>query len=452
MNTIQPNKAIVTYIREARLAGLSDLLIKQQLVAAGWSKAQVLAGFAALRKTSVKVVSPPKLKVRLKKPSRKRLGKLVAVSLLLVLLGAGSAAWLAYQRIVVRADSLFGYSLIKDAFDRLQSSSDWYGRLIYTDPAAATVRQGTATITLKDISVQYQFNGRAEQYTVQGTLSQKVINNNAETAATYAASLRPAPVLEQQLLTAVTFGSLQKTDKGYVAHYTALLDPSVFSPHIQTVNTSLDFGHLTLPGKAVSELYASWAAGTRIPVTVEIDVRKRKVVRLRGESSAFSLVKASAEALAGALPDSQTQTGGVLSQAQDLHAALENYKASYGGFPQAANGQAVGIVSEFLQSWPKPAPATACSDYYNEFTYTPEGAPSRRGGETVYPSYSITFCLPEDSGSYKAGIGIINPGGILTSTTCPSGISGCFTKTVELETAELVPGEGAKLEVEFLFQ
>lgn len=96
-----------------------------------------------------------------------------------------------------------------------------------------------------------------------------------------------------------------------------------------------------------------------------------------------------------------------------------------GGYPEAKNGQPVGLVPTYTSSIPTAPTATGnCADYYNTYWYTPMGTKTIVKGKPVYSSYQITFCLGADTDGYKAGVAKLSPQG-LTNIACPGTTDQC---------------------------
>ena len=116
-----------------------------------------------------------------------------------------------------------------------------------------------------------------------------------------------------------------------------------------------------------------------------------------------------------------------VSDIRQLASVMELYYNDFGGYPQSENGIAQGISPTFIGSFPvAPTPLDGtCTNYYNSYWYTPEGKATIIKGVTVYPSYSITFCLGDKTSSYAPGIAKLNPEGIKDAIACPSTPENC---------------------------
>lgn len=105
---------------------------------------------------------------------------------------------------------------------------------------------------------------------------------------------------------------------------------------------------------------------------------------------------------------------------------LEVFYNDHGGYPDGQNGLPVNM-NQYLPQFPQaPTPSDGvCNDYYNTYWYAPAGAPtpplSADGGiTTVYPRYTLTFCVGGQVGGYGPGILELSPSGIATPSPCPA--------------------------------
>jgi hypothetical protein len=112
----------------------------------------------------------------------------------------------------------------------------------------------------------------------------------------------------------------------------------------------------------------------------------------------------------------KTLDGGVegmkkIGDVSQINFALEMYKTEHGGYPQGKDGQAQGLISNYLPAWPIAPKATgACSDWDNTYWYESKGDPKDDGkGGLVYPDFEFTFCLEKPYGGFPAGVGNMTP-------------------------------------------
>jgi hypothetical protein len=112
-----------------------------------------------------------------------------------------------------------------------------------------------------------------------------------------------------------------------------------------------------------------------------------------------------------------------LADIRQMASALELYYNDFNGYPESSNGVPVGGITPnyigVIPTAPTPVDGT-CTGYYNTYWYQPSGKAAKTNGQTVYPSYTLTFCLGQDTGGYKAGIAQLSPQGISANIACPS--------------------------------
>jgi hypothetical protein len=110
-----------------------------------------------------------------------------------------------------------------------------------------------------------------------------------------------------------------------------------------------------------------------------------------------------------------------LADVRQIESALVLYSNDYGGYPAGQNnGQPQNLSSKYIDAYPTaPEPADGnCTDYYNSYWYKTSGQPKTVNGQTVYPSFTMTFCLGALTGGFNAGIGMLTPQGIQSNITC----------------------------------
>ncbi len=150
-----------------------------------------------------------------------------------------------------------------------------------------------------------------------------------------------------------------------------------------------------------------------------------KVSLVMNAPGAADFASSSAIASAGPLGAAQSKSRDALrlNDIRQIQTALQLYHSDFGGYPQSLNGQPQNMQSGgYLASFPTaPEPADgACTDYFNGYWYKAAGKPKVVKDQNVYPSYTLTFCLGADTGGYKAGIGMVTPGGIEGDIACPA--------------------------------
>ncbi len=123
----------------------------------------------------------------------------------------------------------------------------------------------------------------------------------------------------------------------------------------------------------------------------------------------------------------KSKDGKRFTDVKQLGSALEIYYDDFGGYPEGVNGIPQGITPNYIGSIPTaPVPPDGtCTDYYNSYWYSTEGKAVTVKGVTVYPSYSITFCLGDKTANYAPGIAKLTPEGIKDAITCPSTPENC---------------------------
>ena len=145
------------------------------------------------------------------------------------------------------------------------------------------------------------------------------------------------------------------------------------------------------------------------------------------------------------------------SEIKQFQEALDLYNTDHGGYPPANNsGQPQNLTPQYLGEWlTAPSPADGnCSNYYNSYWYTPEGKAKTTKWGTLYPSYSITFCVGNDTSGYSAGIAKLTPGGIVANITCPSTVENCVntTRVAPINMADAINNMSFKAEFKFDFE
>ncbi len=118
-----------------------------------------------------------------------------------------------------------------------------------------------------------------------------------------------------------------------------------------------------------------------------------------------------------------------IADIRGINMSLFEYKDQYGGYPDGLSGTPINLVNNF----PKAPPAGGtCTDYYNNYWYTPTGKAKMVNGKKVFESFQLTFCLADglqnfkdayatngEIVNYQLGVGKLTPQGIETSIQCP---------------------------------
>lgn len=132
-----------------------------------------------------------------------------------------------------------------------------------------------------------------------------------------------------------------------------------------------------------------------------------------------------------------------LQDIRSLAQALELYYNDNKGYPESLEGIPQNMVPKYIAAIPTAPPETGnCTDRLNKYWYQAQGRGVRSGnGSKVFPKFQLSFCLGSDTSEYKAGIGILDPNGITTSTTCPTHTQDCFLaipRTVDTHTTDTI--------------
>lgn len=185
---------------------------------------------------------------------------------------------------------------------------------------------------------------------------------------------------------------------------------------LQTLNTEKN-GILALLNKFTVKDFDVW-----------IGQKDHELYKMHLTISAPSLKDLSSGNLVNAMPvldsaQAKSRDAKRLADTRQMASALELYYNDFNGYPESSNGVPVGGITPgyigIIPSAPVPVDGT-CTGYYNTYWYQPSGKPTKSNGQTVYPNYTMTFCLGQDTGGYKAGIGQLSPGGIEAGLPCPT--------------------------------
>ena len=111
---------------------------------------------------------------------------------------------------------------------------------------------------------------------------------------------------------------------------------------------------------------------------------------------------------------------------RQMSTAMELYFNDNNGYPDGLNGKPLDITPMYIGQLPTAPPAEGrCTDYYNNYWYTPKGTKTVANGKTVYSSYQLTFCLGVTTGGLKEGVGMITPSGFQDGIACPTTLDKC---------------------------
>lgn len=347
----------------------------------------------------------------------------------LVVLGLASLVWLSFRVLVVQGRSIAGYSFIGSSFERTFSDADrlTHLRLTYADPHTLSVRKGEAVLSLEHVT--------ARAYAAEPGSAVVTLINGGQAQATTWSIPEVFRVFDtpSEMFESVTYKGVRQEAGRPRAYYTGRISNKKFRQLLLSLNTErVKIADVEFSSQAVRDTLESWAdQDISLDMDFSIDMLSGKVTSLSLSTIAPSIASLGSQVLQKSV-QLTGQGEQAVTQLNRIREALDAFKAVHGGYPEAVSGLPQGLIPAHLAEWPKPLVSPACSEYYHEFTYSSQGAVVNRRNPRVYPEFSITFCLPENSGDYKAGIGILTPSGILTSTSCPSGVSGCFTKPTEI--------------------
>jgi hypothetical protein len=131
-----------------------------------------------------------------------------------------------------------------------------------------------------------------------------------------------------------------------------------------------------------------------------------------------------------------------ISDLRQMASALELYFNDNNGYPDAQNGQPIGLAPQYIGVVPTAPPTEGnCSDFYNTYWYQPMGTKTVLQGKTVYSSYQMTFCLGSDTGGYQAGIGKLTPEGLESNIACPGTAEHCAKSADAIDPTQAVKQE-----------
>lgn len=141
-----------------------------------------------------------------------------------------------------------------------------------------------------------------------------------------------------------------------------------------------------------------------------------------------------------------------LADTRQIATALELFYNDHNGYPAGQNGTPQGLTPSYIGQIPKaPTPADgACSNYYNDYWYTPTGNPKTTNGLIVYPSYEFTFCFGAETGGYKAGIAKLSTTGIEAGIACSDKPENC-SKQVDVEQQQKTPQPLAEFNMQITY-
>ncbi len=171
--------------------------------------------------------------------------------------------------------------------------------------------------------------------------------------------------------------------------------------------------------------------------------------------NASERVSSSSNDLVQSMPDDindRTRVGDMIS----MRTVLELYKNKHGGFPEAKDGEPLGLSPDYIKSIPKSPkpPGTNCSEYYNTYWYTPTGTKKTINSEIVYSDYTYGFCLGGDVHRpdlrpelqlLKAGIGKMTQENIQSGLPCDDTEEHCKANN----HANSAPDQNAQMQKEW---
>lgn len=110
-----------------------------------------------------------------------------------------------------------------------------------------------------------------------------------------------------------------------------------------------------------------------------------------------------------------------LADMTQMNTALELYKNTNAGYPDAVAGKPQSMTPTYLNLLPSaPVPAdSACEaltnplgGQANNYYYEPTGTSSLVGGLTVWSDYNYYFCLGSQTGNFSSGLRTMTPKGV----------------------------------------
>ncbi len=158
-----------------------------------------------------------------------------------------------------------------------------------------------------------------------------------------------------------------------------------------------------------------------------LDQRPYRIHFVGNAPSLISLLKLS---MAGLRFNPGSDDSQRLAHVRQIAGASELYYNDTGGYPQNLSDLSNTPKDKpaYLALLPvAPPPSGLCTEAANTYTYTPVGGSTTgRNGARVYPNYQLIFCLGDNVGEYKAGLGILTPSGISTAQPCPANSPNCL--------------------------
>lgn len=471
---------VVHYIRQARKAGLTDVVIRDNLLAAGWSRFKVSAAFHYLKPGRL-VRARVRSKVTQPTTSNPRTFKLfyIGAPLCIVLIGVLGA--IAYSQFIIKGKQIFNASIplliakhaltgntlsehpaevtgeyVDSGIVQLAYGSSVFGVKSFTaDFAGSLLVQGSAYELLGTMKTAQNDTNTSRSLDIRGQGTHVFANLDTEITPSsngwvHLVSGEPVHIPASELLVDIKYSGLVQNGNGQrELSFDARLNTQVFMPILSVLTTNpIFFGKLEIPRSVLDEVMKGWIQDSELPAHFRVGLVDRQLHTLEFETNVPSVSHILKQA-AGSASVQSSDSPSVLNTAQGVKDALSLYQKDFGGYP--ANFKS--LIPKYLPVWPASPVETSCSSAYQSFVYTPEGAPAKKRGVQVHPLYNITFCLPQDAGSLKAGIAILTPTSLLTTTKCPGQETTCFVPTLSVVSEQSVPNlYGARLKVKMNFQ
>jgi hypothetical protein len=486
------NEEVVHYITQAREYGLKDTDIKTNLVAAGWPAAAVEQSFVFLARqgshaqqdTLVPVTEAPRIataqqlssSTATQRSSRRTRWLLIGLFMVGVLgvSGYGIAHQTGYW---LEGFTLQSQDKIWQGFTNTESSGD-FERLLavkYEDATDSksktplkhlvlnlkgslrqhrTATQATSseadltyTISQNDIRLEntlgYKTIGEDLYLTTDNPSLLQLLTGSDSSQASWVKLTQPA---DTKILSAI-FGN--NTLKSYLeqprflgretingiptAHYEAQFNLSTF---IQALEQQLG----PQPNEGTAKLIQLLT--TKIEITkmeVWIGSKDHLLYKVHGSAMAPSLVTLGNTALSedpnlfkhlGSSLGAKTELpkdAQRIADMRNLASALELYYNDHQGYPQATDGKPSALVPKYISALPEaPAATGTCTDYHTTYWYSTSGA--GKGSPPDFPTYTVSFCLGNDTSGFQAGMGSLSPSGMSTTTSCTDTVHPCFTE------------------------
>lgn len=447
MKNLKRNAALRSYIVQARKAGVTDSEIIKNLTIAGWDKDLVSDQFALA--TSDKAKLAPRLGVRHRRRTPLKWKKITRWVVGAGLVG-GLSAWFLYMAVISNRH-LAPYSLLGMAIKNSVESFTAGGNSI---EVAISYQDAT--------SVEARLSGQkmrvpAIDSSARGTANRENLFLSADGKTWVQISIAQyQELLSARLVNRVEFLGFQGNGKSLRVRYRLTLDELALRQLLLRFVPHTTFG--TLGVESVAEAVHSVARSVQLKtLEVEVDPWRGKITSVHGEANFASPWYMLGQSLKHENVDqiADAKSTELLARILEIKNALQKFQEQHGGFPENAGGTPAGIVPVFLPEWPAGSSSNSCPGLSKNFAYVAEGLGKKKGKTTVFPGFSVQFCLETPVLPYEAGLGFLTPTGIITQSACP-GQEGkkCFVPPTEvsIDTAGQMGTPRATLKLNFSFK